>query len=271
MRWRKVSLTYCRQSALILKFETLFFSATGANTRYLITTRNNEKKSLSFHGNKNRDYSSGVSDPERCSSYEAHVHVWSERRRRDSDRWRLRSIYSVWKTTKRQGFETSSRKTSKIGFYPLLYFEKRYNSRMKKRIKKQVWLPIDRIVRTNPNLNREVVDQIKKNCSPLRFWAIPWAFTKDYHFKITDGNHRVQAMQELGFSHVPCIVLSPEEFQAIACSDNHLNFIVRRSHDFMVGYSPEAESIVCRTLEMHSGKPTGKESIDFVIKIASLF
>lgn len=40
---------------------------------------------------------------------------------------------------------------------------------MKKRIKKQVWLPIDRIVRTNPNLNREVVDQIKKNCSPLRF------------------------------------------------------------------------------------------------------
>lgn len=106
---------------------------------------------------------------------------------------------------------------------------------MKRKIKKEIWVPIEWITFTNNEIDRKKVEKIKSELSRIQFWAVPWYFAvADRQFIITDGNHRVTAMKELGYSHVPCIFLSKKEFEFIAYSTNNLPYIVERSNTFIV-------------------------------------
>lgn len=108
----------------------------------------------------------------------------------------------------------------------------------------QRWIPTEWIEMTNHIIDDAVVNEIVKNFDGELFGALPGIFHAG-KFRITDGNHRTTAFRRMGKKYIPIIILTDEEYLAIAYSENTLDFIVKRSMDVITPY-PKA---ICTKLQ----------------------
>lgn len=90
------------------------------------------------------------------------------------------------------------------------------------------WIPLEWVEMTNYETDPAVVDQIYRNFSFDSFGALPGIFTGG-KFRITDGNHRCRAARLRGHKHIPIVILTLDEYEHIAYTKNHLDFVVFRS------------------------------------------
>lgn len=88
-----------------------------------------------------------------------------------------------------------------------------------------VLIPISRVAFTNDRPNKAVIRAIVAGYDRAKMRPV-CAHQVGTAFILTDGNHRTEAFRQLGYTHVPAVLLTREEFDYVKCSDRTLDFIV---------------------------------------------
>lgn len=78
-----------------------------------------------------------------------------------------------------------------------------------------IYVHMRHIMQTNFKLKRATVDRIKKRLDFGLLKSFPAWKNPDGRYVITDGNHRMTALKELGYDFAPIVEISKEEFDEI--------------------------------------------------------
>lgn len=104
--------------------------------------------------------------------------------------------------------------------------------------KQVVYVRLDLIQPTNSRIDQKTVDYLKQYFDRRAFGALPgWHDESIHKIVITDGNHRLQAVKDMGWRVVPVILLTKAEFDEVAYSDKTMMFNC---------YEPENPSIISK-------------------------
>lgn len=153
------------------------------------------------------------------------------------------------------------------GDYTMIDYEKELieiNKPVQERYKKEMfgkeqWLPISDIkvdIAVQRDLQEHHVQKIVRKFDPTAFGRLMVTQREDGNYYCTDGQHRLRALETLGFDYAPCVVI-----QLCSLKDEGLNFInvneqsakVSNIDKYRIGVSSEI-----------AGWLAVKECIDFI-------
>ena len=81
------------------------------------------------------------------------------------------------------------------------------------------------ILFSNPKTSESIVNAIAKEINPLKFLALP-VYRMKHGYLLTDGNHRAKAAIKAGYTHIPCVLLTKEEFDYVKFSKRTAELLV---------------------------------------------
>lgn len=91
-----------------------------------------------------------------------------------------------------------------------------------------IYVHVAKIRPTNSSLRRSTVEAIKSGLDTQKLAALPaWHQRSSGKWVITDGNHRLQALKELGYEYAPIVEITAEEFCRLATKRETIDLMVR--------------------------------------------
>lgn len=102
-----------------------------------------------------------------------------------------------------------------------------------------VLIDISLIKHTNNTLDADVIYSIMHDFDVQKLAPVMGSFTDKGSFILTDGNHRLYALKQMGYKFIYAVMLTPEEFQYVAFSARQTELLVRVPEQMEVFSRPE--------------------------------